>query len=175
MEILQSFGIETKLFVAQVINFLILAFLIRAFLYKPLRRALEERRERIRKGLSDADQAKLSLEETDRNRKAVLLAARTEAQSIIEGARGTAEEIRQKIIVDSKAESERIMEQAKALAAAEMDRMEKQVQVMSLDLSRKVLLEMMPTLFTAEEKGRILERAAGEMEKGASHGQHGNA
>ena len=62
MEILDSFGFDPVFFTAQIINFLILAFVFKKFLYKPVLKILSERSRKIAKGLADAENAKLALE-----------------------------------------------------------------------------------------------------------------
>jgi F-type H+-transporting ATPase subunit b len=158
------------LFVAQVINFLILAVLIKLFLYKPIKGVLEERRQKISQGLNDAEQSRVLLSDTQKEKDGVLKATRLEAQSIIEGARTVAEEVKQKVLEESKAESERIIAQAKAQAALELEKMQKQVKVMSVDLSQKILVNMIGNLFSEAEKGQVLKKAMEKLET-ADYGQ----
>ena len=54
MEQLAALGINLGFLVSQIINFIILMALLNFVAYKPLLNMLEQRRERIRKGLEDA-------------------------------------------------------------------------------------------------------------------------
>src|SRR3989304_2276198 len=51
-------GINLPLLVGQLINFTLLLIILRLFVYKPVLRMLDERRERIRAGLSAAEQGR---------------------------------------------------------------------------------------------------------------------
>ncbi|MHB9154258.1 MAG: F0F1 ATP synthase subunit B [Endomicrobiales bacterium] len=172
MEILHTFGFDPKIFIGQVVNFLILFFIFKRFLYRPILRVIKEREERIRKGLEDAEKTRVVLDETNRDREVILRTTRAEAQEIIENTRKLAEEMRQELLSKSRAESEKLMAQAKAQAVLEREKMEKQVKVMSLDLSQKVLLSVIGSLFTREEKEKVMKKALEKMEKDGGAGAY---
>jgi F-type H+-transporting ATPase subunit b len=50
MEILNQFGLDWKLFIAQIVNFLVIAYIFKRFLYKPILDALHKRNDAIKKG-----------------------------------------------------------------------------------------------------------------------------
>ena len=50
MELLGNLGINGKLFMAQLINFAILFFILRKFAYQPILKVLDERKDKIDKG-----------------------------------------------------------------------------------------------------------------------------
>ncbi|MBN1822778.1 MAG: F0F1 ATP synthase subunit B [Endomicrobiales bacterium] len=159
MEILGKFGFDLKLFVGQIVNFLILFVIFKKFLYVPLMNAMRERQARIKEGLENAEKTKKILEETRKDRENVLKRTGLEATEIIENSKRAAEQLRQEMEKKSRVESEKIVLQAKNEAQAEMMRMEKDLKGMSLDLSQKILENLVKTLFTEEEKERILKKA----------------
>ncbi len=57
MNILNTFGFQPVLFLAQLVNFLILVYVFKRFLYKPILKTLQERRRVIAKGITDAQDA----------------------------------------------------------------------------------------------------------------------
>ncbi len=83
---LTKLGIDWRLFIAQLVNFLILFIVLRIFAWKPLLLALEERRAKIKKGITDADKAAKKLLETEKEKEEVLAKARNEAMKIVETA-----------------------------------------------------------------------------------------
>jgi F-type H+-transporting ATPase subunit b len=167
MEILNKFGFDLKLFLGQIVNFLILAYIFKRFLYKPLLNVFKEREEKIKKGLEDAEKAKEALDSAKLDREALLKETRTEARLIIDGTKKAAEEMRQELAAKNKAESEKMLAEAKIQASEEMKKMEKEVKNMSLDLSQKLLGEVIEKLFTEEEKQKILRRAVENIRKDA--------
>lgn len=84
MEIIQQFGVNKYLLAAQVVNFFILLFLLRRFLYNPLLKVLQERKQRIADSLKNAEQIQKELEKTETERDKKLAKATDEARKIIE-------------------------------------------------------------------------------------------
>ena len=49
MEILNNFGFQPTLFIAQIVNFLILAYVFKRFLYKPILKTLKDRQKTMKR------------------------------------------------------------------------------------------------------------------------------
>lgn len=113
-------GIDFSRLLQQIVNFGILLILLRFLLYKPVLRLLEERRERIRKGLEDAEKARAALEGAQAEYEKRLEEARREAQAIIAQATQAAERAREEILAEARAEAQRIV--AKAQEEIEYER-----------------------------------------------------
>ncbi|MDD2785699.1 MAG: F0F1 ATP synthase subunit B [Patescibacteria group bacterium] len=112
-EMLTKLGIDWRLFIAQLVNFLILFGILRAFAWKPIIMALEDRRAKIKKGLHDAEKAKQQVKDLEKEREAVLSEARAEAMAIIEKADQKASALSQEKIQTTQNEIEKRMEEAK--------------------------------------------------------------
>ena len=65
MDILNQFGISPVLLTAQVVNFLVLLFILKKLLYGPLLKVLAERRKKIEDSLKNAEEIELRLQETN--------------------------------------------------------------------------------------------------------------
>ena len=107
----------TSTFIIQLIVFLILAWFTMKFIWPPITAALDERAQKIREGLSAADRAKAELATANKRIEEELSSARTDAaqrladaerlaQSMVEEAKGRANEEGAKIIAAAKAEAE---------------------------------------------------------------------
>ncbi len=158
MELFKTFGFDPTFFVAQIINFLILAFIFKKFLYKPLLKLLKERAKTIEKGLADAQKAQLELEKANNRSEEILKKAAQDAEKILDETKKNAEEIRSELLESSKAESQKIIEQARLTAEQEFVKAQEKARDMSLDLSQKILDKVLGELFTKQEKEKILER-----------------
>ena len=64
-ELLTKLGIDLKLLVAQIVNFLILLLVLYKFAYGPIVAMLEKRQKKIEKGLKEAEEAHKKLEESE--------------------------------------------------------------------------------------------------------------
>jgi F-type H+-transporting ATPase subunit b len=122
MEILKEFGVQPILLLAQVVNFLVLIWLLKRFLYKPVLKVLEERKKQIETSVLKAEEINLRLTEIDSKQNQILKSAHLQASKIIEDAKINAREISEKMITDTKIEAENII-----LTAAKQAQIENEV------------------------------------------------
>jgi F-type H+-transporting ATPase subunit b len=123
LDILNNIGINPVFLLAQIANFIVLALLLRALLYGPITKMLDERRAKIEKGLEDARAAETARANAEAERQSVLDAARADALElrvdIVQQARQAADKIR----ADAQAEAEKIKADALSGLSAERDKM----------------------------------------------------
>lgn len=165
MELLKNFGFEPSLFFAQIVNFLILAYIFKRFLYKPLLTVLKQRQEKIVKGIEDSEKAALLKEESQKERSEILKQTRAEADEIIKTAKNIAEQARQEILKNSQTEGQKIIQEGKLQASLQIQKMEKKMKEISLDLAYDMISKVIQSLFTEEEKQLILRRTIQKLEK----------
>ena len=115
-EILTAFGIDWRLIVIQIFNFSILVSILWYFLYTPVLKLLSEREAKIKKGMSDAEEAGKALLLADSEKTTILKAAHIEAGHIHTRATSTAEEKTSALIRDAEMKIARDIESAKGLA-----------------------------------------------------------
>ena len=103
--------------VGQMITFAIFVVFTMKFVWPPLRKALDERREKIADGLASADRASRELEVAKRQSAEVLREAKAKATEIIDGAYTRAHK------VDEQAKEEAIVaaDKIKSMAMAEIE------------------------------------------------------
>lgn len=119
-EIANQLGISGGLLLAQIVNFLIVMFILRALLYQPVLNMMEQRKARIADSLKDAERAGAAAQEAEQEKAAILEEARREAQEVRAQATRDAERIGQE--VRSRAEEEAQEIRIKAQADAEEQR-----------------------------------------------------
>ncbi len=159
MEILNNFGFQPTLFIAQIVNFLILAYVFKRFLYKPILKTLKDRQKTIKKGIEDAEAAAKDREEAEVKKEEVLTEAAKEAEKIIEETKKTASELKEEILSSAKKEAEKIIESAKTTADLQLSDMEKRAKKASLDNSMVILEKALSSMLTKDEKEKILARS----------------
>jgi F-type H+-transporting ATPase subunit b len=86
-EIVQAFGIDGRLILIQIVNFVVLAVVLWYFLYKPILSILRERQARIEKGMKDAEEAAQAKAAAQSEREAMLAATNREAEEVAKRAR----------------------------------------------------------------------------------------
>jgi len=72
-----AFGVDLPKLIFQVINFLLLLYLLNRFLFKSVLKLLDERQAKIKKGLEDAETAARDRELARAEREAAVEEART--------------------------------------------------------------------------------------------------
>ena len=122
-ELLTKLGIDWKLLIAQIVNFLVLLFVLYKFAYGPVLAMLDKRQKKIEKGLKDADEAHKKLAESEEKQKEILRKARTEAKDIVEKAHIQAEKSKSEIAGEAKKQSEKIIANAKDQIEQEKNKM----------------------------------------------------
>lgn len=122
MEALESLGIDWRLIIAQVINFLVLLFLLKKFLYGPIINILESRQKKIQDGLENFDHSEQELERAKNEAKKIIAEANEKANKITQETENIAKEKSTKILTDANLRSEKILSQAKDAAESEKDK-----------------------------------------------------
>jgi F-type H+-transporting ATPase subunit b len=123
LDILKNIGINPVFLLAQIVNFVVLAVLLRALLYKPIIGLLDERRAKVEKGLEDARAAEAARANAETERQRILDEARVEAQRVRAEANIQAEQAAAKIKADALAEAEKISSDAQNVLSVERDKM----------------------------------------------------
>ncbi|MEK7531006.1 MAG: F0F1 ATP synthase subunit B [Patescibacteria group bacterium] len=82
-QLIDVFGIDWKLLIAQVVNFLILLGVLSYFLYRPVMKVLSERRDFIEKGVRDAEAASHQLTTASAEATTIVSGANKDADAIV--------------------------------------------------------------------------------------------
>ena len=113
-KIVDVFGIDWKLLAISAANFGLLLFALTYFLYKPLMKMLEERRQKIAQGVRDAQKAGEELARIEGSRAAALAKAGKEADDVISKARVAGAEKQREIVGSAEAAAARVLSEAEA-------------------------------------------------------------
>lgn len=115
--ILDAFGIDWKMLVAQLVNYGILIGALTWLLYRPVLRMLDERREKIAQGVLDAERAAEAAARADEEAGKVVRGAETEADSIVSSARDLATSEKTRIVKEAESRAEQVAKDAEARAS----------------------------------------------------------
>lgn len=92
-KIFEQFGIQPILLAAQIVNFLVLLFILNKLMYKPVLKILKDRKDKIAASLKNAEEIDLKLQKTEEESENRLQKASQEAQKIIDETKKSAQEI----------------------------------------------------------------------------------
>lgn len=159
MDFLKDFGVDPRLLAAQVVNFLLLLFILKKFLYGPLLKVLDERKQKIALSLKQAEEIEVKLQKTEEEREKTLEKALLEAQQIINDATNSSKEI----IADahSKAASDIELMIVKATEAISLDRekMQQELRGELADLVVKSLEKITGKVLNKKDQKDLVERS----------------
>lgn len=116
---------------AQVVNFFILLFILKKFLYKPILGMLETRKQKIADGLKNAEEIGEKLEAIGQEREEALKKAGKEAEEIIKDATESAG----KIITDA---HEKAGEDIKRMIAKSEEAMKRERETLHLEVRSEI-------------------------------------
>ncbi len=123
MEILQLFGVDWKLMLAQIFNFAIVAFVLWRFAIKPLMANMEKRNQEIEQGLKDAEKSAQKLAESDREIRQSMQVSQEKAMQIIMQAKKDAEAEKHAQLEKTKQEVKHLIDKAKEQIASQQEEM----------------------------------------------------
>jgi F-type H+-transporting ATPase subunit b len=92
-DLITTFGLNWKIMIIQIVNFGILLFVLKRFVYGPVMDMLEKRKTMIAKGVADAEEAAKKNAEADAEGRRVIAGATREADNIITNSKVRAEEV----------------------------------------------------------------------------------
>ncbi len=124
LSILGKVGFDWQVALANLVNFLIIFFILKKFAFKPIGKIIKERQEKIQKGLDDAKQAEAALSVAHNTKEEIIKEAKDEARKIVTNG----EVLGKSIVKDAEAkailEKENILKQARLDAEKEKQNME---------------------------------------------------
>lgn len=159
MELLKTFGFDPVLLVAQVINFLIIFYILKRFLYKPILEMLKKRAESVKETFKQAEEARLLLEDSEIKEKEILKRARLTAEQIIKDAKVQAQEEGSVALENSKKQAERLIEDARRQTELSEKETEKKLATYVSKLAIDLLTKSSKDLFSAKEQKDITANA----------------
>src|SRR3989338_4739963 len=133
MEIIRNFGIQPVLLLAQIVNFLIILYLLQKFFYKPIVKLLEQRKKRIEESLKNADLIEEKLK-------------KTQEQSV-------------QILAEAQKQLEEILTQSQVQIEAQRKQMQKQLEKETLNLVVEVVRKVLERTLKPKERQDLTTKA----------------
>ena len=115
-ELFAAFGINWKLLLVQAFNFGLLLAVLWYFLYRPVLKLIDDRRQKIAEGVQKAEAATRRLEEAKTEGEGIVGVASREAEGIVATARNRAEERADEIVKNAESRAQDVLKEASARA-----------------------------------------------------------
>lgn len=178
---MEALGINLGYLVVQILNFIILMFILRWWVYTPVVKLLTERSERIAKGLEDARVASEARENAEKDAEKIMAEAQTKSSEVIRKASQRAEEAGRDIKASADADLTKI--RADAIADAEQERnrilgeVRGQVAALAMAATQKLVGEtltdkrqraLIDEFFSGVKSGKVTVLAGEKVEGGSA-------
>lgn len=157
MELIKNFGIDPILLIAQIVNFLIVLYILRKFLYKPVLSQLQKRRDTIKEGLKKAEEARIRLEKVQEEKKNILKRAQTESKKLLDDTKKESLVILQSTESQTKIQADRIIKEARQQIAFETREAEKRLTIYVSRLAIEFLQRSVSDLFSKDDQKAVIK------------------
>jgi len=115
-DLLQAFGIDWKLIAVQTVNFLVVLIILTYFLYRPVLRVIQERKNKIAAGMLDAERAQRLRADVESEKGDILSEAHHEGEKIIARAEEEGKHERSQIVKAAQAQADQVLKDAQVSA-----------------------------------------------------------
>jgi F-type H+-transporting ATPase subunit b len=157
------FGVDLPHFAAQCISFLIVAFLLQRYAYKPILTMLDERKKRIKESLDNAEKIKQELANTQTKTHEIMVQAGQQASKMIEEARAAAAKVQEQETQKAIAAAQAIVEKARQATEAEHARMLAELRREVGRLVVSTTTKVTGKLLTPDDQKRLAEETTREL------------
>ncbi len=165
MEVLNQLGIKPLLLLAQIINFLILLFLLKRFLYKPILKMFDERKKKIDTSMKQADEVAKELANAEKMKLEKEESAKKQATKILDQSRKDAELVRKDIISKSEDDAKRIVKKATAEMQGEKEKLLSDVKKEATDLTMLATQSVLKKALDEQKQRELINEAINEIDK----------
>ncbi len=161
--LIEAFDINLVGLVFQVINFLLLLYLLNRFMFKPLLARMDERAAKIEKGLEDAEAAARDRELARAEREAAVSEARKEAAEMLARSNKIAEDTRNEILSEARSEAEKVTQRAREEINAEKEKAMSELRSQVADLALEAAAKLVRSDMNATTQRRLVEEFLAEV------------
>jgi F-type H+-transporting ATPase subunit b len=156
--------VKLGLMVWTIVCFGITFLVLKRFAFGYIQKAIDERRERIRRSLEEADKARDEARRLLQEHRALIGEARGQAEEILAEARKVADSMTQRVKEETEADRQRRLEETKRQIEAETHRALQQIRAEVAELTLIAATKVTGKALDDEDHRRLIEEAIGELD-----------
>ncbi len=160
-----TLGLNLPLFIAQLVNFGLILLVVWRWVWRPLVKAMDERQEKISKGLQNAEQATKDLQALTVRESQVIATAERSATDIIEAAKQTAEKERRQIMNETNQSLERQLVEARERLKQEREVVLTSIRQEAVGLIMQATERVLGSALTDKPSQALIEEALKDVAK----------
>jgi F-type H+-transporting ATPase subunit b len=147
-----------------VVCFLITLWVLRRYAFGPIQKTIDERRERIRQAIEEADKAREEARRLLEEHRSLIGRAKSEGEEILAEARRVAEASVRRMREETEADRQRRLEETRRQIEAETRRALEQIRQEVAELSLLAATKVTRKALDDEDHRRLIEEAVGELD-----------
>ena len=147
-----------------LISFGLTFFVLKRFAFGPIQKVIDERRQRVRQSIEEADRARSEARRLLEEHRSLIGQARGEAEQILAEARRVAEAQRQRVKEETEADRQRRLEETKRQIEAETQRALQQIRAEVAELTLIAAGKVTGKALDEEDHRRLIDEAIAELD-----------
>ena len=157
-------SVTPGLMIWTIVCFLVALFVLRRFAFGPIQTLIDERRERIRRSLDEADEAREEARKLLEEHRKLIGQARNEAEEILSEARQVGKAMQQRVKDETEADRQRRLEETKRQIEAETRRALEAIRAEVAELSLFAAEKVTRKTLDNKDQRRLIDEAIGELD-----------
>lgn len=159
MEVLETFGVQPVLLLAQIVNFVILLLLLKKFAYKPIMKVLDERKYKIETSMRQAEEVEKKLAETEKKQTEIIGNAERESTKIIEEANSAAKKLQEDTLVGTNKKIEETLLKNQEVIKLEREKMVSEVKDDMITLVAEVTKKILGKTLSNKDREELVKKS----------------
>ena len=147
-----------------IVCFLITLFVLRRYAFGPIQKGIDERRERIRQSLDEADRAREEARKLLEEHRKLIGSAKTDAEEILAEARRVAEANERRMRNELETDRQRRLEETRKQIEAETRRALEQIRLEVVDLSLLAAAKVTGKALDDADHRRLIDEAVADLD-----------
>jgi F-type H+-transporting ATPase subunit b len=147
-----------------IVCFLITLFVLKRYAFGPIQKGIDERRDRIRQSLDEADDAREEAKRLLEEHRQLISRAQSDAEQILSEARRVAESNERRMREELEEDRQRRLEETRKQIDAETRRALEQIRLEVVDLSLLAATKVTKKSLDDADHRRLIDEAVGELD-----------
>jgi F-type H+-transporting ATPase subunit b len=147
-----------------IVCFLIALFVLKRFAFGPIQKAIDDRRERIRQSIEEADRAREEARNLLEEHRKLLGRAKSDAEEILAEARKQSDAQRERVREETEVDRQRRLEETKKQIDAETHRALEQIRAEVADLTLIATAKVTGKVLDRDDHRKLIEDAIGDLD-----------
>jgi F-type H+-transporting ATPase subunit b len=157
-------SVTPGLMIWTVVCFLITLFVLQRYAFGPIQRMIDERRERIRRSLEEAEEARAEARQILEEHRKLIGQARGDAEKILAEARRVADAQRERVKQETEADRQRRLEETRRQIEAETQRALGQIRAEVAELTLVAASKVTGKVLDDSDHRRLIDEAISELD-----------